>query len=209
MVVQALLPLAQVRPLDGSDSIGGRTMLVKYVVYGALIIGLIGLTPVAGAAQERSPHRGSTAVGVDVGMFVPKDDSLDAAPILGALFEYYLTPRVSVRTDFSFADPSYPGNNSLRQVPLRADLNYNWEGGRWHPFVGTGVGAYFLQRRNNGQAFGGQETKFGFNVGGGAEYFFTRRAAIKGEGRYHIVEDTTSGFDPSGLGLTIGIKTYF
>ncbi len=184
-------------------------MRVKQVVCGTLVAGLLVLTPVAGFSQERAPHKGSTAVGFDAGVFIPRDDRLETAPILGALFEYYLTPRVSARTDFGFADPSYPGNNSLRQVPLRGDINYNWEGGKWHPFVGTGVGAYFIQRKSNGQPFGGQETKFGFNFGGGTEYFFTRRSAFKVEGRYHWVEDTTTGFNPSGLGLTAGIKTYF
>jgi opacity protein-like surface antigen len=184
-------------------------MRMKHGIAGVLIAGLLALTPIAALAQERSPHTGSTAVGFDVGMFMPKDDRLDTAPVLGALFEYYLTPRVSVRSGFGYADPSYAGNNSLREVPLRADLNYNWEGGRWHPFVGTGVGAYFLQRKTNGEAFGGQETKFGFNVGGGIEYFFARRTSIKGEGRYHMIEDAANGFNPSGLGLTIGIKNYF
>ncbi len=89
------------------------------------------------------------------------------------------------------------------------DINYNWEGGRWHPFVGTGVGAYFLQQKSDGRPFGDQETKFGFNVGGGAEYFFGPRLALKGEGRYHIIENAASGLDPSGLSLSIGLKRYF
>jgi opacity protein-like surface antigen len=184
-------------------------MTTKHRVYGVLIAGALALGPVAASAQERAPHAGSTAVGADVGIFIPKDGSLDTAPIVGALFEYYLTPRVSVRTGFGFADPSTPGDVSLRQVPLRGDVNYNWEGGKWHPFVGTGVGAYFLQRKNNGTPVGGQETKFGVNFGGGTEYFFTRKSALKFEGRYHMVEDASSGFDPSGLALTAGIKTYF
>jgi opacity protein-like surface antigen len=182
---------------------------MKNRAYAVLVASALMLGPVTAAAQERAPHRGSTAVGFDAGLLVPKDDQLATGPVLNALFEYYLTARVSARTGFGFANPDYPGNNSLRQVPLRGDINYNWEGGAWHPFVGTGIGAYFVQRENNDQAFGGQETKFGWNFGGGVEYFFTRRSAIKGEGRYHMVEKTTTGFDPSGLALTIGLKTYF
>jgi opacity protein-like surface antigen len=185
-------------------------MSLKHGVYVWLAIGLLAMAPASGVAQERVPHAGSTAVGFDVGAFVPSDDQLDVAPVLGALFEYYLTPRVSMRTGFGFADPSFSGGNSLRQVPLKVDLNYNWEGGRWHPFVGTGVGAYFLQSKNsNGTAFGNQETKFGFNLGGGMEYFVNRRVAVKGEGRYNIIEDAATGVDPSGLGLSVGLKTYF
>ena len=185
-------------------------MEFKHGVCASLVIGLLVATPVVGVAQERVPHTGSTAVGFDVGAFMPSDDQLDMAPVLGALFEYYLTPRVSIRTGFGFSNPSFQGDSSLRQVPLRADLNYNWERGKWHPFVGTGVGAYFLQQKNSGgRPFGEQETKFGFNLGGGMEYFLNRRVAVKGEGRYHMIENATTGVDPSGLGLSVGLKTYF
>jgi opacity protein-like surface antigen len=184
-------------------------MEFKHGVCASLVIGLLVMTPAVGVAQERVPHAGSTAVGFDVGAFVPSDDQLDMAPVVGALFEYYLTSRVSLRTGFGFADPSFQGDNSLRQVPLRADLNYNWERGRWHPFVGTGVGAYFLQQKGSDRAIGNQETKFGFNFGGGMEYFLNRRVAVKGEGRYHVIENPTTGVDPSGLGLSVGLKTYF
>jgi hypothetical protein len=40
-------------------------------------------------------------------------------------------------------------------------------------------------------------------------HFFNRRAALKAEGRYHMVGDTQFGADPSGLALTIGVKRYF
>ena len=54
-------------------------------------------------------------------------------------------------------------------MPLKVDVNYNWEGGRWHPFVGTGVGLYFMQFRFNDEAIGGTETRFGLNTGGGID----------------------------------------
>jgi opacity protein-like surface antigen len=185
--------------------------MMKHVVSGVLALAVIAAAPVAASAQERSPHAGSTAVGIDVGFLVPSDDQLDKTMNVGALFEYYLTPRVSLRTGFGIADSEFQNNeiNSLRQVPLRMDLNYNWEGGRWHPFVGTGVGAYFLQQKTDGRPFGDQETKFGFNLGGGAEYFLGRRLAIKGEGRYHFIENASNGLDPSGLSLSVGLKRYF
>src|SRR5262245_10594034 len=96
------------------------------------------------AAQERAPHTGSTAVGIDIGAFVPKDTQFDDAVIVNALFEYYVTPRVSLRTGFGLTDPGFSreSTDSLRQVPLRLDVNYNWERRKWHPFVGAGGGAY-------------------------------------------------------------------
>src|SRR5262245_27644856 len=79
-LVCRLLLEGRVRLLWGNlDSIGGQAMTVKYRVYGALIASVLLLGPMTAAAQERAPHRGSTAVGFDVGMLVPRDDRLDTA----------------------------------------------------------------------------------------------------------------------------------
>jgi hypothetical protein len=169
------------------------------------------VAPGVAEAQERAPHAGSTAVGAEVGAFIPKDGQLDTALIVSALLEYYVTPRVSLRTDFGLTDPGFSreSSDSLRQIPLRLDVNYNWEGGKWHPFVGAGVGAYFLRFKDNGEAFGGTETKPGFNVGGGIEYFTGRTVSLKGEARYHVIGKMDGGQDPSGLVFTGGLKKYW
>ena len=105
--------------------------------------------PGVAVAQERAPHTGSTAVGIDLGAFMPAENQFDNALIVNALLEYYVTPRVSLRTDFGLTDPglSRESTDSLRQIPLRLNVNYNWEGGKWHPFVGAGAGAYFSSSR--------------------------------------------------------------
>jgi hypothetical protein len=183
---------------------------MRLIAIGVLIVGgLLGI-PGSTAAQERVPRAGTTAAGIDVGAFVPTTDGLSNSLLLNVLYEYYVTPRVSLRTDFGWANPAFSdgGLDSLRQMPLRVDVNYNWEGGRWHPFVGTGVGLYFMQFRFNDEAIGGTETRFGLNTGGGVEYFLNRSVAIKGEGRYHAVGNV-DGLDPSGITLTAGLKTYF
>ena len=98
---------------------------------GALTLGSCLLWPGAALAQERAPHSGSTALGIDAGLFVPKQSAFESAPVVNALFEYYVTPRVSLRTGFGFTNPEFNGSsNTLRQVPLRLDVNYNWEGGK-------------------------------------------------------------------------------
>lgn len=185
--------------------------MCRKLIFGSLVLALSMAVPTVVAAQEREPHSGSMAAGFDVGAFVPKDSAFDSAFVLNALYEYYLTPRVSLRTEFGWADPSFKreGSDSLRQLPLRLDVNYNWEGGKWHPFVGAGVGAYFLQARDDGQSLGDSETNAGFNFGGGAEYFLTRNFSLKGEGRYHKINDTRTGLDPSGFAITGGVKKYF
>ena len=185
--------------------------MYKRLIVGAFVLGLCIASPRSAAAQEREPHKGSVAAGFDVGAFVPTDSAFDSSLVLNALYEYYLTPRVSLRTEFGWADPSFKreSGDSLRQLPLRLDVNYNWEGGKWHPFVGAGVGAYFLQTKDNGESFGDSETNAGFNLGGGVEYFLTRDLTLKGEGRYHLINDTRSGLDPSGFAITAGVKKYF
>ena len=180
-------------------------------VLGVLILVSCIIWPGVAAAQERAPHAGSTAVGIDVGAFIPAETQFDTAPVINALLEYYLTPRVSLRTNFGLTDPGFSreSTDSLRQIPLRLDANYNWEGGKWHPFVGAGIGAYFLQLKDNGRAFGESETKPGFNLGGGIEYFTGRTVSLKGEARYHVIGNTRGGQDPSGLVITGGLKKYW
>ena len=182
----------------------------QHIMVGSLVLGLSVMTPVIAGAQERVPQSGSTAVGIDVGAFAPRAPEMNNSLLFNVLYEYYVTPRASLRTDFGWASPSFNsgGISSLRQVPVRLDVNYNWEGGRWHPFVGTGVGVYFLQFRSNQQVFGDTENKLGLNLGGGVEYFIHRNVTVKGEGRYHAIADVR-GSDPSGLALTVGLKTYF
>ena len=184
--------------------------MVRRVLGVVVLVSCIGW-PVTAAAQERSPHTGSTAIGIDVGAFLPAENEFDNALIVSALLEYYVTPRVSLRTDFGLTDPSFARDprTSLRQVPLRLDVNYNWEGGKWHPFIGAGVGAYFLRFKNNGQAFGDTETNPGFNLGGGVEYFTGRTVSLKGEARYHVIGKMRSGTNPSGLVFTGGLKKYW
>jgi len=43
---------------------------------------------------------------------------------------------------------------------------------------------------------------------GGVEFFTSNTFSVKGEARYHIVTKA-NGYNPSGLALTIGAKTYF
>jgi len=126
------------------------------------------------------------------------------------LYEYYVTPRVSLRASAGWTEPSVKGSpiDSVRQIPIGVDVNYNWEGGKWHPFVGAGLGANFMQFRRRGESLGESETKPSVNVGGGVEYFINRALTIKGEGRYHAMGDF-GRIEPSGVAFTAGLKTYF
>ena len=80
--------------------------------------------------------------------------------------------------------------------------------GAVHPFVGAGLGIYFIQEKDNGNSFGEDHTKLGGTVFGGVEFFTSNTVSVKGEARYHLI-DNINGLNPDGLALTIGLKKYF
>jgi hypothetical protein len=162
------------------------------------------------AAQRRVPAAESSALGGDIGIFLPRDEQLGTGLALEGFYEYYLSARTSVRLGLGWARPEFERrtDDTLRHVRIAGDLVYNWEHGAIHPFAGAGLAIYFLQVKRNGESLGDSETKFGGTIFGGAEFFTSRTFAVKAEGRYHIVTDV-GGLDPDGLSLTIGVKAYF
>ena len=160
-------------------------------------------------AQPRVPDREMWGVGGEVGVFLPQENGFGAGLDLQALAEYYLTPRTSIRAAFGWNDPSVDGGGASRRTArLTLDVLYNWEGGRVHPFVGAGFGAYFLQPKIGGRAVGESRQEPGFSLAGGFEYFTARTFTIKAEARYHAVL-ADGPWDMDGLALTIGFKQYF
>ena len=172
----------------------------------AIVVGI----PALASAQGRMPHKGAGAFGADVGLFLPKDDLLATGPVIEGFYEYYLSARDSVRVGAGWLNPKFEREraDSIRQIRIAVDVAHNWEGGTVHPFVGAGLGTYFLQLRDNGTSVGESDTKLGGTVFAGAEFFTSNTFAVKGEARYHIVQKI-GGFNPSGLALTIGVKSYF
>lgn len=161
-------------------------------------------------AQTRVPDSQTMAVGVDAGVLFP-DDPLETTAVINGLWEYYVTPRVGLRTTLGWANPSFDreDDDSQRQLKLALDLLYNWEGGKVHPFVTGGGGVWFLQEKDNGDNFGDGETTGGLTFGGGLDYFITRTATVKLEGRYDWVAVDDGRADPSGISLTVGVKKFF
>jgi hypothetical protein len=164
---------------------------------------------VPAAAQPRVPDAEMWAIGADVGAFLPTEDALDNTLDLQGFAEYYLTPRTGIRMGLGWADPSFgDSNRSLRSVRLTFDVTYNWEGGQTHPFVGFGIGAFFLQPKIGDRETGDSTTEAGANLFGGLEYFTSRTVAIKAEGRFQVVgSDRTP--DLHGLTMSVGLKKYF
>ena len=183
----------------------------------SLVLALLVAAPPTASAQERLPVAGTSAVGFDVGAMVPRSDELSSSMLVSGLYEYYLTPRVSLRGQVDWSNPHFAAGavDSLMQTPLLVDASYNWRPrGDWQPFVSGGVGMYVLRFSSDAVPGNGQplpdnvDSKFGVNAGGGVEYFLSRRVAIKGEGRHHFV-DSTRGEEPSATTVAVGLKTYF
>src|SRR5512132_3766750 len=175
-----------------------------------ILVLLISFLSAPAWAQRRVPHQDSGAIGGEVGLFLPKQDGMDSGPALEGFYEYYFDARDSVRVGGGWANPKVSGNSdaSMRQVRIAVDVMHNWEGGSIHPFVGAGLGTYFLQPRAGGNSVGDSRTKLGGTLMGGLEFFTSNTFSVKGEARYHIVMKS-DGYNPSGLALTIGAKTYF
>jgi hypothetical protein len=174
---------------------------------GVVTAALVLLLPLAAAAQ---PREGQVAAGGDIGLFFPSDDQFDGALLGGGFIEFYPLARVGIRSSLLVTSPEYERgtDDHERQMRLGVDVIYNWEGGAIHPFVGAGIGAHFLQSTSNGADIGDSDTKRGFALLGGLEYFLNRAWTLKGEGRYQWVDDRP-GVNPDGLALTIGLKRYF
>jgi hypothetical protein len=171
---------------------------------------MIAAIPATASAQGRMPHESANGVGADVGIFMPHQEGMSTGPAINGFFEHYLTARDSLRLEVGWANPhnSVDDDSTMRQVDIAGNLIHNWEGGQVHPFVGAGLGVYWLQPRFDGDNVGSHATKFGGSILGGAEFFMSKTFALKGEARYHIV--TKSGpYDPSGFALSIGVKSYF
>lgn len=178
--------------------------------YGHFILTAVLVVLPATALAQRVPATDSGAIGGEIGLFIPRSDALEQGPTLEGFYEYYFTARQSVRLGLGWARPKFDADERLKLRYLRVpiDLVYNWERGSVHPFVGAGLGIYFLQETFDGDDRGESETKLGGTLFGGVELFTSRTAAVKLEARYHAVSDVR-GLDPDGLALSVGLKKYF
>ena len=177
---------------------------------GTAILALVLALPTQAWAQRRMPHADANAVGAEVGLFLPQADGMGTGPDIEGTFEHYIDARDSVRFGVGWmrAQQENDSNKNVREVRIAGDLVHNWEGGAVHPFLGAGLGVYFVQPRVSGSDNGSGSTEFGGTILGGAEFFTSKTFAVKAEARYHIVTKFND-YDPSGLALTIGVKSYF
>jgi len=188
-------------------------MRTSFTIVAALSVLLTGATQAS--AQRRVPVAGMWALGGSIGGGVPSDPSLNNGLELAGNVESYLTPRVSIRGQLGGAWSDIVGrhfNGTVNPVFVDANVVYNWEGGAWHPFVTGGVGIYHYRSSENG-AGDATDTKPGVNLGGGMEYFYSRRGTITFETLYHAVSEVNTPLATFTQGqfwtFGVGLKRYF
>jgi len=164
-------------------------------------------------AQRRVPDAGMWALGASIGAALPEEPNLENGIELAGAIEGYITPRVSVRGQLGAAwfDVTGTRDQTIRPVFFAGNLVYNWELGQWHPYVTAGVGIYrYHATRGSAED---DDRNAGFDLGGGFEYFFTRRATITAEILYHNVGDVINSLarypDGSFWTFAMGGKAYF
>ena len=162
------------------------------------------------AAAQPVPNAGQVAIGGEFGVFIPADEQLDPGIVGGGLLEFYATPRIGIRGSVMAIRSGYDrdDDDDERQLRFGVDVIYNWEFGRVHPFAGGGIGMHLLRFYRDGDNEGPNDTEFGVQGLGGAEFFLNRAWTVKAEGRYQWVADRPN-LNPDGLSLTIGLKRYF
>src|SRR5262245_38526731 len=180
-------------------------------------IGLVAVGALPAAAQERRgpvPAPGMVGVGASFGASIPTDDRLKTGPEIGGTIEGYLTRRVSIRGRVGATWEDFKGqrfSGTLKPVYFDAGWVYTWEGAAWHPDVAGGAGIYRFNYEENG--IKGHDTAPGFNLGGGLEYFFTRRSTITGDVLYRRSGDVVTALapfeHPSWWTIGLGLKHYF
>jgi hypothetical protein len=140
--------------------------------------------PVAAAG---TPEKDDMALSFNLGIANAFDNDFDEVePVLTGTYEYFTSPRLSWRgllgvTSF---DANLPGDPSLDVTFFNANVVYNWEGGRIHPYVTGGVGFY---DKNGSSSLPSlfDESAFGVNAGGGINWFLGSRWGLKFEATFH------------------------
>jgi len=155
------------------------------------------------------------ALGGSIGGGVPSEPSLNDGLELAGNLERYFTPRVSIRGQLGGAWSDIVGrgfNGTVNPVFVDGNIVYNWEGGVLHPFVTGGVGLYHYRSFESGAGNGG-DTRPGVNLGGGLEYFYSRRGTITFETLYHAVNEVKTPLTTFNNGqfwtVGVGVKRYF
>jgi Outer membrane protein beta-barrel domain len=180
---------------------------------GSVLVVMIALgTASTAAAQARTPDKGMFAITLSGGLAFPADEAIENGLFMGVSAEGYVTPRFSIRAQFGGAwHDANTGDLKVSPMHITGNAVYNWEHGKWHPYASGGIGWYNFRFGEGDDR--PSDSAVGINLGGGIEYFFTRRDTITGDLTIHFVSgEVTSPFfvyEPRYWTLAGGYKHYF
>jgi hypothetical protein len=189
------------------------------------------------AAQVSEPYGGRVAIGGQVGGALPTAEHLDNGLYAGATFIVSIASHVALSAEVGAnrVDIDRPGIRG-DLMPRFANLNllFHWRRGAFRPFITGGVGVYRYTITFSSDAFidpalrdslvalglsstsrsAPIETRHderGANLGGGFEYFFTRRSAMMMDVRGHATRNFVQvvPFDGVFVNAAIGFRQYF
>jgi hypothetical protein len=188
--------------------------MVGRCVSGAVLLFALAAPAAAQARRGPVPARGMNAVGLSAGLAVPGDDTLSSGPVLALSVEHYFRRRLSIRGQLSGAwfDIADTGDdNGVSPAAFDANVVYNWEGGAVHPYVTAGLGLYTYRFTEND--VDSHDATAGVNLGGGVEYFFTRRDTLTIELLFRPivgeVDSVSRSYTPWYWSASGGYKKYF
>jgi hypothetical protein len=160
------------------------------------------------------PSRGMSAVGISAGFALPAADDLDPGFALAVNYEHYMSRRVSIRGQVGGAWEDIEGHSfqgTVKPMSFTGNVVYNWEGGAIHPYVTGGLG-YYRFRYLEADLYSANN-HFGGNLGGGMEFFMTRRDTITAEVLAHLVSGDAQGRatyeSPMYWTILFGYKKYW
>lgn len=190
------------------------------------------------AAQVPEPYGGRFAIGAVIGGAVPVGNRLDNGFYAGAtlLLSIGSHAALSAEAGANRVAVDRPGFRS-DLMPRFVDLNllFHWRRGPFRPYITGGVGVYRYTIAVSSEAFidpalrnqlvalglnpavnsAPIETRHderGANLGGGFEYFFTRRSAVMMDVRAHVMQRNfvqVAPFDGAFVNVAVGFKQYF
>jgi hypothetical protein len=187
-------------------------------------------------AQAAAPFGGPVAIGGSVGGALPTADRLDNGFYAGGGLLLAIASHVSLSAEagadhVTIDRPGFRGNLMPRFADL--DLLFHWRSGPFRPFFTGGVGIYRYTidvssgsfsnpaLRDNLVALGltpssggsiqVRHDESGINVGGGFDYFFTRRSALMMDVSAHATRNfiEVAPFGGVFVNAAIGFRQYF
>lgn len=157
------------------------------------------------AAAATLPEKDHAAIGGELGLFSPFASEYKLGYSGSVSLDYYLSARFGVRASAAYAQSGtkLDGSPNASNAYFLGQGVYNFDLGQIHPYGALGFGIYRVD-----PASGGSTGRVGLNLGGGADYFVSRRTAITGELLLHFlasVQDRKASFAT----LAVGVRYFF